>query len=243
MNKKDISSYEFGVVSMNQPMSTILSFTCMNCKEESTAIDRNQLLQHFSSTSPFYKCILSHEYTELLKSICESINIDWLIFPQYRYAISQLFSGAILVEQSSAILRNCVEPYGRLKSTDAHHERRIATAIHFFSYPEKETFRPYNFWTLYEYDTPQNTNSEAKLLSNIFQSIAYSVIRNGPSARVNVNCFKNVKNQLKGNVIKSILAQILELEDEFIMIINNFELSSLLQPLADSMSTSIKVPI
>lgn len=79
------------------------------------------------------------------------------------------------------------------------------------------------------------------MLSSFFQTIACSVIRNGSSARVNVNCFKNVKDQLKDNVTKSALAQILELEeDRFIAIINNFKLDSLLQPLDDSVSTSIK---
>ncbi|KAI7889074.1 uncharacterized protein EV154DRAFT_400215, partial [Mucor mucedo] len=56
-----------------------------------------------------------------------------------RYAVSQLFAGAILMERSSAILLNCVEPYGRLKSTDSHFERRLATSIHLSSYPEKES--------------------------------------------------------------------------------------------------------
>lgn len=50
-----------------------------------------------------------------------------------------------------------------------------------------------------------------------------------------------MKDQLKENVTRNILAQILELEEDgFIAIINSFEHNSLLQPLADSMSTSIK---
>lgn len=79
------------------------------------------------------------------------------------------------------------------------------------------------------------------MLSSIFQTIACSVIRNGPSARVNASCFQDVKDQLKDNVTKSTLAQIVQLEEDgFIAIINNSELNSLLQPLADSMSTLIK---
>ncbi|CAO3631090.1 unnamed protein product [Mucor fragilis] len=289
-------------VLVDQPVGQwTLPVTTKSATGECTAINRNHLLHHFISTSPFYKCISSHEYTELSKPICESINRDWLIFPQYRYAVSQLFAGAILIEQSSAIILNSVEPYGRLKSTDQHYERRIATAIHLSSYPEKESkygwitvikvqednttklkigtttfnllatsslrlgknsslsiqmgsntshfapaqstsiyldaasielanllienesatsinqetylyqlrqvrskfyclstytrcrsfssiarniaFRPYTIWTLYEYDTPQKTNSQAKMLSSIFQTIACSVIRNGSSAR------------------------------------------------------------
>ncbi|OBZ84879.1 Transposable element Tc1 transposase, partial [Choanephora cucurbitarum] len=45
------------------------------------------------------------------------------------YAVSQLFAGAILIEQSYAILLNSVEPYGRLKSTDAHYERRLSQRV------------------------------------------------------------------------------------------------------------------
>ncbi|KAI9366306.1 hypothetical protein BD770DRAFT_423205 [Pilaira anomala] len=127
-------------VLVDQPVGQwTLPITTKSVTGECTAINRSHLLHHFISTSPFYKCKSSHEYTELSKPICESINRDWLIFPQYRYAVSQLFAGAILLEQSSAILLNSVEPYGRLKSTDAHYERRIATAIHLTSYPEKET--------------------------------------------------------------------------------------------------------
>ncbi|KAI9470856.1 MAG: hypothetical protein EXX96DRAFT_370898 [Benjaminiella poitrasii] len=101
----------------------------------------------------------------------------------------------------------------------------------FSSIARNIAFCPYTIWTLYEYDIPQKTNSQAKMISSIFQTIACSVIRNGPSARVNVNCFKNVKDQLKDNVTKSILARILELEEDgFITVIDNFELSSLLQP-------------
>ncbi|CAO3679520.1 unnamed protein product [Rhizopus stolonifer] len=319
--------------------------------------EKRILLANVGDWEPVMLSSLSGKTYHFLTSL-ENIQ-DVLVDQPYRYAVSQLFAGAILIEQSSAILLNSVEPYGRLKSTDAHYERRIATAIHLSSYPEKESkygwitvikvqednttklkigtttfnllatsslrlgkssslsiqigsntshiapaqstsiyldvasiklanllienesatsinqetylyqlrqvrskfyclstytrcrsfssiarniaFRPYTIWTLYEYDTPQKTNSQAKMLSSIFQTIACSVIRNGSSARVNVNCFKNVKDQLKDNVTKSTLAQILELEEDgFIAIINNFKLNSLLQPLADSISTSIK---
>ncbi|ORE01790.1 hypothetical protein BCV72DRAFT_281825, partial [Rhizopus microsporus var. microsporus] len=47
-------------------------------------------------------------------------------------------------------------------------------------------FRPYTIWTLYEYDSPQKTDSQARMLSGIFQNIAYSVIRNGSVARVDI---------------------------------------------------------
>ncbi|KAG2196115.1 hypothetical protein INT46_005312 [Mucor plumbeus] len=81
------------------------------------------------------------------------------------------------------------------------------------------------------------------MLSSIFQNIAHLVIRNESAARVGINCLKNVHDQLKDNATKNILAQILELEEEggLITIINNFELSRLLQSLADLMATSLKI--
>ncbi|ORE01789.1 hypothetical protein BCV72DRAFT_281822, partial [Rhizopus microsporus var. microsporus] len=105
---------------------------------ECTNTNSNHLFQYFASTSPFCKHISSHKYIELSKSVTESVNKDWTLFPQFRYAVFQLFAGAILIEQSSAILINCVEPYGRLKSTDAHYERRLATTMNLSSYPKKE---------------------------------------------------------------------------------------------------------
>ncbi|KAI9470855.1 MAG: hypothetical protein EXX96DRAFT_585969 [Benjaminiella poitrasii] len=54
----------------------VLPITTKRATGESIAINRNHLLQHFISTSPFYKRISSHEYTELSKPIYESINKD-----------------------------------------------------------------------------------------------------------------------------------------------------------------------
>lgn len=68
----------------------------------------------------------------------ESVNKDWAFFPQLRYAVSQLLAVAILVEQSSAILVNCIELYGRLKSTNTHYEQRLVETTHLYSYPKKE---------------------------------------------------------------------------------------------------------
>ncbi|KAI8076270.1 hypothetical protein BDF21DRAFT_342590 [Thamnidium elegans] len=138
----------------------------------------NHLLQYFISTSPLYKLISSHKYIELLKPMTESINKDWIISLQLRYAVSQLLAGAILIEQYTDILVNCIESYGRLKSTDARYKRRIATTIHLSSYPKKEN--KYGWMT------------------------------------------------------------IVQVQEDNIAIINNFELNSLLQSLADSLSTSIK---
>lgn len=48
------------------------------------------------------------------------------------------------------------------------------------------------------------------MLSGIFKKL-----------RIDINCFKNIQDQLKDNAIKDVLAQILELEEGgLIMIIN-----------------------
>ncbi|KAG2230699.1 hypothetical protein INT48_003706 [Thamnidium elegans] len=125
-----------------------------------------------------YTAITVITCSKLLKPMTESINKDWIISLQLRYAVSQLLAGAILIEQYTDILVNCIEPYGRLKSTDARYKRRIATTIHLSSYPKKEN--KYGWMT------------------------------------------------------------IVQVQEDNIAIINNFELNSLLQSLADSLSTSIK---
>lgn len=106
--------------------------------EECTSTNINDLFHCIVTTSPFYKQISNQKYIELLKSMTETINRGWKLWPQLRFAVSQLFAEAILVEQSSAILINCIEPYGRLKSTDAHYERRLTSTMHQSSYPKNE---------------------------------------------------------------------------------------------------------
>ncbi|KAI9257447.1 hypothetical protein BY458DRAFT_441435, partial [Sporodiniella umbellata] len=157
---------------------------------ECIATDGNVLLHHFITTSPFYKCISSHKYTELSKPICESINRDWLIFPQYRYAVSQFFAGAILIEQSSAILLNCVEPYSRLKSTDSHYERRIATAIHLSSYSKKES--KYGWITVIQ--AQEDNTTKLKIGTTTFNLLATSSLRLGKSSSLSIQIGPNTSH-------------------------------------------------
>ncbi|CAO3592109.1 unnamed protein product [Absidia cylindrospora] len=94
------------------------------------------LLHHIISNSRLKKHVTSRSYTELTNDLAENINNDLALFPQLRYSTSQPFSGAILVEGHTAILVNCVEPYGRQKSVDAHYERRFEGAQNSSSYPK-----------------------------------------------------------------------------------------------------------
>ncbi|KAI9259168.1 hypothetical protein EDC94DRAFT_521247, partial [Helicostylum pulchrum] len=64
----------------------------------------------------------------LSKSITDMINKEWIQFPQFRYAIPQLFSGVIIMDGSAALLLNGLEPYDRFRTVDAHFERRTKSS-------------------------------------------------------------------------------------------------------------------
>lgn len=62
--------------------------------------------------------------------VTQLINKDCTFFFQFGYATSQILAGAILVNQSAALLINCTESYGRSKTVDADHELRVGTTMH-----------------------------------------------------------------------------------------------------------------
>ena len=65
----------------------------------------------------------------------QQLNKVWASFPQIRFLASRIFSGCILWSGTKALLVNCVETYGRLKTIDAHHERRITSTTGQSSFP------------------------------------------------------------------------------------------------------------
>lgn len=73
------------------------------------------------------------------KDTVEIPNGDWTFYPLMRFACAQDFAGAILLEGSTAILLNSVEPYGHSKKIDAHYERRLESAMHGLFYPTTES--------------------------------------------------------------------------------------------------------
>ncbi|KAI8882104.1 hypothetical protein K501DRAFT_187561, partial [Backusella circina FSU 941] len=105
----------------------------------STSTNANDLFKHIVSTSLIYRHIADEEFVELSEQIVQEINKDWGFFPQLRFATLQMFAGCILLSGSTALLVNCVEPYGRLKSVDAHHERRTSSSIHQSSFPKSKS--------------------------------------------------------------------------------------------------------
>lgn len=99
----------------------------------------DDLFKHIISTSPIYRHIADQQYVELSKQITQEINKDWAFFPQLKFVTLQIFAGSILISGSTALLINCVESYGRLKTVDSHHERRTSSAAHQSSFPKIES--------------------------------------------------------------------------------------------------------
>ncbi|KAG1079463.1 hypothetical protein G6F42_023754 [Rhizopus arrhizus] len=108
-------------------------------RETQTFDSPNDLLTHIMYSSPLKHHLSTAKYVELTKDLVKNINRDWTVFPQLRFATSKLFAGAILMDQASALLINAVEPYGRLKATDAHYERRLSVSHDQSSFPTEET--------------------------------------------------------------------------------------------------------
>ncbi|CEG67171.1 hypothetical protein RMATCC62417_03638 [Rhizopus microsporus] len=129
----------FDQLLVDQPSGKWMLPKPTNVSTESTLRHSDDLFHLITSTSPFYKFISNQSYIELSKDIVETLNNDWTFNPQLRFACSQAFAGAILLEGFTAIIINCVEPYGRLKKTDAHHERRLESSMHSSSYPQTES--------------------------------------------------------------------------------------------------------
>ncbi|KAI7850002.1 hypothetical protein BDC45DRAFT_519179 [Circinella umbellata] len=96
----------------------------------------DDLFKHIVGVSPIYQSLADQQYVELSQEITNEINKDWAFFPQLRFATSQLFAGCILISGSTALLVNCVESYGRLKTVDSHHERRTTSGAHQSSFPK-----------------------------------------------------------------------------------------------------------
>ncbi|KAI8140731.1 hypothetical protein BJV82DRAFT_519582, partial [Fennellomyces sp. T-0311] len=109
------------------PMSTHLhaSYSIPN---EHHRID---YLKRFGPSSEYLK---QNKYQELDEATVEMINADWILEPATPYIFAQVFVGAILINSTSALLVNCVEPYGRQRCYDAHFERQLPRSES--SYPE-----------------------------------------------------------------------------------------------------------
>jgi hypothetical protein len=115
------SSDNIGEVLGDQPSGLWTLPAANETATQSSLFSRtDSILDHIINTNPIYKHLFDQKYVELTMPITQLINKDWTFYPQLRYATSQIFAGAILVNQSAALLINCTESYGRSKTVDAH---------------------------------------------------------------------------------------------------------------------------
>jgi len=74
----------------------------------------------------------------------------------------------------------------------------------------------------------------------MFRSVASEVFKNGSAARIEVMLFRELHNTLKEGKVKDTIEEIISLQENgSVAVINNLNLSRLLQDLADSMTNSI----
>lgn len=102
------------------------------------------------------------------------------------------------------------------------------------------SYRPYTIWTLCDYDSSQQTDSQYQLLSQLFQTIATSVINNGILAQIKLEVLNDLCSKLKDGAIKYTIREFINQQEKSFAVINNTKLNQLLTILADSLTTSIK---
>lgn len=65
----------------------------------------------------------NENYTELNTNHMKETNCDWLTNLEARYAVSKMFAGCVVLDETKATIINSGEPYGRKKLIDPHYER------------------------------------------------------------------------------------------------------------------------
>jgi hypothetical protein len=113
------------VVSKTQPC---------DCEKRENKI--NHSVFHLQRTSRAQRYLRSRTFIGLTEAITDLLDEDWMLYPQLRYVTAMLFSGAIMMEDTSAILVNCVDPYGGTKATESHYERQLSGYLSL--YPEQK---------------------------------------------------------------------------------------------------------
>lgn len=104
-------------------------------------------------------------------------------------------------------------------------------------------YQPYTIWTLYDYDSAQTTDSQAKLASLLFQKIAIIVLESTQN-RVEPYMEKKTLEDFcgKGRELANTIEEILKLfgKNDRIKIIDNKDLDIHLQAIAQLMSSSLR---
>ncbi|KAI7853567.1 hypothetical protein BDC45DRAFT_148601 [Circinella umbellata] len=109
----------------------IASWSSPVCDEEltpqltSTETDLDYFIQELKNKCKASKTMVDTIHEEITKETVSLLNEDWLQYPQLHFCLSQLLAGAILIDGTSALVINSIEPYCRDVLLDAHHERRL----------------------------------------------------------------------------------------------------------------------
>lgn len=136
------------------------------------------------------------------------------------------------------ILSQCKQVRSKFYRIETYSSCRCSSA-----YTLGHLYQPYTIWTLYDYDSAQTVDSQAKLGSLLFQKIALNVLE---SSKNPVDPFiekKTLENfQDTGGELAATIKEMLKLfgKNERIDIIDNKDLDKHLQSIAQSMSSSLR---
>lgn len=136
------------------------------------------------------------------------------------------------------ILNQCKQVRSKFYRVETYSSCRCSS-----TYTLGHLYQPYTIWTLYDYDSAQTIDSQAKLGSLLFQKIALNVLE---SSKNLVDPFiekKTLENfQDKGRELAATIEEMLKLfgKNECIDIIDNKDLDKHLQSIAQSMSSSLR---
>ncbi|KAL1931091.1 hypothetical protein VTP01DRAFT_10228 [Rhizomucor pusillus] len=92
-------------------------------------ISDDGLLEQLIRKSALKNTLLQRNFVEMDKGFADFLNNDWRFAPHMRYATPQLFAGAILVSDTSALLLNCPGINVTLLSSDNTQKLVIGTRV------------------------------------------------------------------------------------------------------------------
>ncbi|GAA5809700.1 hypothetical protein MFLAVUS_003113 [Mucor flavus] len=130
------------------------------------------------SSCPFKKILHTRTFIELNDDMCERLNNNWELHPQFRFFCVRALAGSIIINHNdnTAALVNMVEVYGRQRSVDDHHERysiNNKTGIQVTTLPSIIT-KYKNFWAT---TTIQDNSVKLNFASKTFNALATSSYR------------------------------------------------------------------
>lgn len=154
----------------------------------------SNLLLHILKHSSLKNKLINCKYLEIDADIINALNHDWMLVPQMRYVTSQLFAGSILVEKARCLMVLCIEPYGRLKSVEAHHERYYARSPAISSLPSVGG----RYENLCVVNSSEDYGSKIKIGTMVSDVLVTASIEIGDSTVVNIGSssqnFKTTKD-------------------------------------------------